>query len=169
MAGLLHIPGMCEEATPLRIDFLGAADLDQVLAIESASFPRPWTRQHFLDELASPHARLLAARTADGTLVGYLCLRILFDEAEILDVAVDPAQRRFGAGRQLVAAAFAVCRTQSLHTLGLEVRISNQPAIALYRAFGFQDSGIRRRYYENGEDALLMTYDFTKEEGHHAV
>lgn len=160
---------MFQKTVAIHVDSLGVADLEQVLLIEAASFSRPWTRQHFLDELASPHAHLLAARTGDGSVVGYLCLRMLFDEAEILDVAVAPAHRRSGAGRLLVAVAFATCRARSLCTLGLEVRVSNQPAITLYRQFGFVDAGIRRRYYENGEDALLMLYDFTKEEAHHAV
>ena len=105
----------------------------------------------------------------DGSLAGYLCLRILLDEAEILDVAVDPVLRRAGAGRLLVAAAIEQCRTQAVRTLGLEVRVSNLPAIALYRSFGFTDVGIRRRYYENGEDALLMQYDFSNHEAPHAV
>ena len=102
-------------------------------------------------------------------MIGYLCLRILFDEAEILDVAVDPVQRRSGAGRLLVGAAFDQCREKGVQSLGLEVRVSNLPAIALYRSFGFTDAGVRRRYYENGEDALLMQYDFTHHEAPHAV
>ena len=120
---------MYQHSAHLRIEFLRASDLDQVLAIESASFPRPWTRQHFLDELASTHATVLAARAVDGSLAGYLCLRILLDEAEILDVAVDPVLRRAGAGRLLVAAAIEQCRTQAVRTLGLEVRVSTPSAI----------------------------------------
>jgi ribosomal-protein-alanine N-acetyltransferase len=137
---------------------MSESDLDSVLAIESASFPRPWTRAHFLDEIQSPFGSPLLAVTPDGRVAGYLCLKVILDEAEILDVAVDGALRGRGIGRLLVQHACEVCRARQVDFLGLEVRASNEAAIGLYRQLGFCESGRRKKYYENGEDALLMEY-----------
>lgn len=132
------------------------ADLDGVLAIEEASYPRPWAREHFLDELHSPYAFPLVAIDADGSLLGYICPTILFDEAEIRNVAVGPGSRNRGVGRLLVEKVLAECRDREASFVGLEVRVSNAPARALYERLGFREAGRRPGYYENGEDAILM-------------
>lgn len=134
------------------------ADLDQVLAIESVSFPRPWHREHFLAELGSPHAFPLVALTANGDVAGYICPMQVVDEGHILDVAVHPGFRGQGIGRLLVEKVMEECREREAEFISLEVRVSNAPAIALYEALGFVVTGIRKQYYENGEDALLMEY-----------
>jgi ribosomal-protein-alanine N-acetyltransferase len=78
------------------------------------------------------------------------------DEVHILDVAVHPGHRRRGVGRLLLQHILAEARQNGVRSASLEVRVSNQPAIALYQALGFQQVAIRRQYYENGEDAFLM-------------
>jgi len=139
------------------------ADLDAVLAIEQACFPRAWTREHFLAELASPYGVSMVAEQ-QGRLVGYLCLSVLLDEAEILDVAVDPALRRSGIGAALVNWACDEARQRGASVLRLEVRATSGPAIALYERFGFVRSGLRKAYYENGIDAVLMDKNLIEEE-----
>ena len=139
------------------------ADLDAVLAIEQACFPRAWTRQHFLNELASPHATVMVAEQ-DGRVAGYVCLSIIIDEAEILDVAVDPELQRSGIGATLVGWACDEARQRGARLLRLEVRVTSVPAIALYQRFGFVQSGLRKAYYENGIDAVLMDLNLAEEE-----
>ena len=85
-------------------------DLPEVLAIENASYPRPWSRTHFLDELASPHAFPLSAFDHDGRLVGYICPMQLLDEGHILNVAVHPDCRGRGIGELLVQRVLGDCR-----------------------------------------------------------
>lgn len=131
-------------------------DLEQVLEIESASFSRPWTKRHFLDELESPFGHPFVAFVSDGTLAGYLCLKQLLDEAEILDVAVAAAMRGRGVGGRLVREAITLARERGAVVLSLEVREGNDAAISLYRRLGFHEVGRRKRYYDNGEDAVLM-------------
>jgi len=138
-------------------------DLDLVLKIESASFARPWTREHFRDEIQSPFGIPLVALIPEDHLAGYLCLKVIFDEAEILDVAVDPSRRGRGIGRFLVEHAFALCRERQIVRLGLEVRTGNSEAITLYRSLGFREVGRRKAYYENGDDAILMEYTFEQQ------
>lgn len=135
------------------------ADLTAVLDIERSSFPSPWTRASFLHELHNPHSRLLAAEW-QGQVIGYLCCWLVADEVHILDVAVHPAHRRRGVGRLLLRDMLARARQSGARSASLEVRRSNLPAIALYQELGFREAAVRRRYYENGEDALLMVYVF---------
>jgi [ribosomal protein S18]-alanine N-acetyltransferase len=138
-------------------------DLDSVLKIESASFARPWTKEHFRDEIQSSFGIPLVALVPEHQLAGYLCLKVVFDEAEILDVAVDPGWRGRGIGRFLVQHALTLARARGAALVALEVRVGNLEALALYRSFGFRETGRRKGYYENGEDAILMDYTFEKQ------
>jgi len=156
-------------AMNLTICPMTEADLDAVLAIENVSYPLPWSRTHFLDELGSPHAFPLVALDQDGRLVGYICPLLVVDEGHILNVAVNPAQRGKGIGRLLVEKVLAECRDGGAEFVSLEVRPSNVDAIALYKGVGFVECGRRKRYYENGEDALLMEYIFDGEAGSDAI
>jgi len=131
------------------------ADLAEVLRIEQACFPRAWTREHFLAEICSERGTPVVAEL-DGQLAGFLCLTVLLDEAEILDVAVDPALQRSGIGVALLTWAYNEAVRQGAALLRLEVRATSIPAIALYERFGFVRSGLRKAYYEQGIDALLM-------------
>jgi ribosomal-protein-alanine N-acetyltransferase len=111
-------------------------------------------------ELARRHARLWVAGVEEsGDVAGFLLAWHVADELELLDLVVDPALRRRGAGRALVAELCAYAREQRARLVALEVRKSNQAAIALYRGFEFAPSGERKRYYSDGEDALEMRLD----------
>lgn len=134
---------------------MSESDLDTVLAIEQASFSAPWRREHFLHELAAPHSFPFVAE-ADRVVAGYVCLQSLFEEAQILDIAVDPRQRGLGIARQLMEHAFGVAHEQGAEFMALEVRASNIPAITLYERLGFVRTGLRQGYYEGKEDAVLM-------------
>ena len=131
------------------------SDLESVLAIEQASFSHPWRHEHFLHELASPHSFPLVAVT-EGAVGGYVCLMSLFEEAQILDIVVAPDLRGRGIARVLLEHAVTLAREKHAEIMTLEVRASNGPAIALYERFGFSRTGIRPKYYEGVEDALLM-------------
>ena len=137
-----------------------ASDLEQIMAIERVSFPLPWLEQHFLDEIHSPTAFPLTAFDHEGRVAGYICPMQVLDEGHILNVAVDPACRGMGVGRLLVQRVLEDCRAAGAAFVSLEVRVSNSAAINLYLQTGFSETGRRKRYYENGEDALMMEYLF---------
>lgn len=139
---------------------MSEADLDQVLTIESESFPRPWNRTHFLNEMQSPHSFPLVAMSHDGLVIAFICPMQIIDEGHILDVAVKKEFRGQGIGRLLVEKVLEECRTLGAEFVSLEVRVSNLSAISLYKQMGFVETGARKRYYENGEDAMLMEYIF---------
>jgi ribosomal-protein-alanine N-acetyltransferase len=141
--------------TKLDIRAMNATDLDQVLAIEQASFRNPWKREHFESELSGRYSFPFVAEL-DGNVVGYVCLMSLFEEAQILDIAVNPDQRGRGVGLELMAWAEVVAREKQAEILSLEVRASSAPAISLYERCGFKRTGIRTNYYDACEDAVLM-------------
>ena len=149
--------------TEILLRSLLEKDLPAVLAIEESSFLSPWTRASFLHELHSPYSQLTVAEQR-GEVIGYLCCWYVADEVHILDVAVRPESRRQGAGARLLRHALVVGQRKGAQSANLEVRRSNLPAIALYEKFGFQQVAVRRRYYTNGEDALLMVCYFSSEE-----
>ena len=125
-----------------------------MLAIERRSFPTPWSLAMFSLELSKPSAIALAAVRGDR-LVGYLlCSR--FDRVwHLMNVAVDDRLRRRGIATALIRRLFAQAdRPGARYTL--EVRPSNLVAIAMYERFGFRRAGIRKGYYQDREDALIM-------------
>lgn len=130
-------------------------DLDGVLVIEHASFSSPWKREHFLQEIHS-HLSFPFVAVCEGTVIGYVCMMSLFEEAQIMDIAVAPEHRGSGVGRMLVDQAIVVAREKGAERLVLEVRRSNVSAIKLYERFGFVEYFVRKGYYEGKEDALLM-------------
>jgi ribosomal-protein-alanine N-acetyltransferase len=135
------------------------SDLPLVLKIEQASFPSPWKSEFFLKELCNPYGRFLVAEQ-EGQVIGYICTWLVADEGQILNVAVHPDHRQRGVGRLLVRETLAETCQRRARSVSLEVRKSNLPAITLYEKLGFREVAVRRGYYENGEDALLMVYVF---------
>jgi ribosomal-protein-alanine N-acetyltransferase len=131
------------------------SDLDTVLAIEQASFPLPWKRDHFLHEIAAPHSYPFVAEYS-GVVAGYVCVTSLFEEAQILDVAVVPDMRGRGIALMLMECAIGLAQDKGAEVMSLEVRSTNRAAISLYERLGFRQSGLRVRYYEGIDDAVLM-------------
>ena len=139
---------------PPAVRNLVYSDLPQVVALERRSFHSPWSLPMFVLELSKPSSICLVAATGQA-VAGYLiCAR--YDRAwHVMNIAVDPHQRRHGIARRLLDGLFARAGQDAEYTL--EVRISNDPAIALYESFGFRGVGTRRRYYtDTGEDAIVM-------------
>jgi ribosomal-protein-alanine N-acetyltransferase len=133
-------------------------DLDEVLVIERASFSRPWTREMFVAELSeNSRARFFVAETAHG-LVGYVGGWVVLDDMQVVSLAVSPDARRRGIASRLLERLFESAG-DGLRRASLEVRRSNQAAIAMYERFGFRQAGLRVGYYdEPKEDALLMEW-----------
>jgi ribosomal-protein-alanine N-acetyltransferase len=139
----------------IEIRSLLYSDLPAVIEIERRAFPTPWSLAMFVLELSKSTSFCLAA-LQDGRLVGYtVCSR--YDTVwHVMNVAVDPNDRRRGIASALLAELYRRAGGRQA-TLTLEVRRSNLGAIALYQRDGFAVAGLRRRYYQdNGEDALIM-------------
>jgi ribosomal-protein-alanine N-acetyltransferase len=136
-------------------------DLDRIEEIERESYPTPWSRSMFAGELAKPSSVCLGAfDTESEALVGYLIISRYVDAWHVMNVAVEPSQRRRGIAQKLLERLFELTANDSRRGYTLEVRVSNANAIRLYERLGFQARGLRRGYYtDNREDALIMWKD----------
>jgi len=132
------------------------SDVDNALAVERNSFLAPWTREHFLQEIASEISFPLVAVSEENLIIGYVCANALFEEAQILDIAVAASHRKKGVAEALLKRAIDIARKRGAEVLLLEVRESNYAAIRLYEKSGFLPYSTRKKYYEGKEDALLM-------------
>jgi [ribosomal protein S18]-alanine N-acetyltransferase len=135
-----------------------AADAPALAALHAAAFTQPWSRDAFEAFLAEPGMRALVAEA------GLILWRTVMDEAEILTLAVAPAQRRRGIARRLLDRALELAATDGARTMFLEVSSANDAAVALYRSAGFEITGHRRGYYQSfdpPQDALNMRLALT--------
>ena len=136
-----------------------AEDLDQIILIERAAYPYPWTRGNFRDCLDSGYSCWVAH--LDGAIVGYSILMTGAGEGHILNCCVTPAHQGHGFGRQLMWHLMQAAPEYGVECLFLEVRTSNSAAIQLYQGLGFETVGLRRHYYpadQGREDAMVMRY-----------
>jgi ribosomal-protein-alanine N-acetyltransferase len=131
--------------------------LRSVLRIEAQVYPRPWSLSLFMSELALRTSRAYYVARVGGTVVGYCGLMLIGEDAHVTTIAVDPAWHRNKIATRLLLNLAEEARKRGASNLTLEVRVSNQPAQALYQRFGFRPAGIRKNYYvESNEDALVM-------------
>ncbi|MBE9078070.1 GNAT family N-acetyltransferase [Romeria aff. gracilis LEGE 07310] len=150
-----------------------SADLPAVLALDQRCLGGLWTAAGYQREIESPNSTLLvlaAAETAAPllqrrkgaaagdalTLVGTGCLWAILEEAHLTILLIDPAYRRQRLGQLLLSLLLRDGQRRQLQRATLEVRVSNCAARQLYEKFGFQTAGRRRRYYADGEDALIL-------------
>lgn len=132
-------------------------DLDSVLAIESVSHLHPWTKGNFSDSLAAGHwAYCVRPQLADSVKGSYLDPEILWaycilfpalDELHLLNITVSPQLRRLGIGIKMMHAIEGVAAQQNMPRIILEVRPSNEAALKLYQALGYEQIGMRKNYY----------------------
>jgi len=138
----------------LEIRGMRPEEAGEAAALEAECFPDPWSAQALRDMTANPRAVCIAALEG-GRLVGYCSAQTVLDEGEILRVAVGIPFRGRGIGSALLERMLE--HTPGIVSWYLEVRESNEPALALYRRSGFEAVGRRKAYYHHPtEDAVLM-------------
>ena len=139
-------------AGALVVDVMREGDVPTVAAIEG---PTRMQEHQIRDELARPWSRMWVARE-DDAVAAYVVSWHVADELHVLNIATRADRRRRGAARALMDEVLAYARAKGVRHVLLEVRRSNAPAIALYRAVGFSVMGVRARYYPDDEDAIEM-------------
>ena len=145
----------------VRIVPMNADHLDELVELERICFSTPWSRNMLAEELDNACSAFLVAVDANEKVVGYAGLQVVLDEGYIANIAVFPEHRRKGVAGQLLQVFMNFAEANRLAILTLEVRASNQAAIALYANRGFEEVGRRKNYYEHPkEDAIIMTKEF---------
>ena len=128
-----------------------------VLRIENQVYPRPWTLGLFMSELGFRNSRSYVVARVGNAVVGYGGLMLVGVDGHVTTIAVDPAWHRRAVGTRLLLVLARQGIALGAENLTLEVRMTNEPAQAMYRRFGFAPAGVRKGYYaETNEDALVM-------------
>jgi ribosomal-protein-alanine N-acetyltransferase len=142
----------------LVVEPMRRRDLGAIMPIERVSYPKPWSEQVFVNEieLSRRGERHYLVARRDGRLVGYAGSMFVVDDAHVTNICASPDARRGGIATRLLAELAWEAIDRGCAALTLEVRASNTGAQALYRRFGFVPVGVRQKYYENTDDAIVM-------------
>jgi len=141
----------------LKIVDMNLSHIDEVYEIECKSFVIPWSKNDLRKEVSENKHAVYKVAISDSKIVGYAGMWQVVNEGHITNIAVAEDQRRLGVASKLIESLSAYAVERELIGLTLEVRISNEAAINLYKKFGFLPEGIRKEYYaDTREDALLM-------------
>ena len=131
-------------------------DVPAVAAVDRLCFPAPWGEYTFAAELTNTAGYYRVAE-AEDQVIGYVGAQIILDEAHVTTFGVEPHLRRRRVGERLLADLLREAIRRGCRRVTLEVRASNEPAIGLYRKYGFSPISRRPRYYsDNNEDAIVM-------------
>lgn len=142
----------------LTITTMRRSDVAEIMTIEHTAYPKPWSSGVFEDELAmqSRGSRHYVVARLGRRLVGYGGMIYMDGAAHVTNVAVAVDMRRRGIGTEIMLDLSWEARNAGMNSLTLEVRESNVSAQSLYRRFGFAPVGVRSKYYENRDDAIVM-------------
>ena len=134
-------------------------DLDDMKDILYSDFDNFWSYNVLKQELENPNTTYIIAKE-QNEVVGFAGISICLDEATLNNIVVKKLCRGRGLGGELLESLIDICSELNLKTFTLEVNVTNEPAIRLYKKFGFKNLGIRKKYYNNSQDAYIMTkYD----------
>ena len=147
-----------DELQELVIVPMRRAHIRKIMPIEQQIYPRPWTAQVFVEELEQVRAgrRHYLVGTIGEELVGYGGLLYIDSDAHVTNVAVHPMWRSRGIATELLLDLAWEANRRGCEAMTLEVRHTNIAAQQLYRRFGFVPAGVRKKYYENRDDAIVM-------------
>lgn len=140
----------------IRLQQMAEQHVAQIAALETVCFSDPWCESSVRSELTNPLSFWLVALDND-VVVGYIGSQSVLGEADVMNVAVAPDYRRQGIATLLLTSLQKELRDKEVHSLTLEVRVSNEAALALYEALGYVPVGRRPNYYHKPrEDALIL-------------
>ena len=147
----------CRDKAKIRVRIAKSSDLDDIYELDMQTFAMPWSKEALsYDILENDNAFVIVAEY-EGEFAGYADIWTVLDEADLNSIAVRVDFRRKGIGDAIMLAMTEMLSANGVATINLEVRVSNMPAIKLYKKYGFNECGVRPGYYlDNGEDALIM-------------
>ncbi len=151
-----------DNLTGLRLQPMTPEDLEEVLSIEREAYKSPWSMANFAREFENPVSftyTLRSTRDNRDQLAGYVVFWVVYGEAHILNVTIRSGLRRLGLGTWLVREVLSMMEKNMVADVFLEVRRSNNAAIALYKKFGFEETFERKNYYGD-EDAMVLRLIF---------
>lgn len=148
-----------EKTKEITITSMTLTDLDEISPILTSDFDSFWHKDILKTELTSANSQYLIAKQ-DHKILGFAGIKILVDEADIMNIVVRKDKRNQGIGTLLVKNLIQLCQNLNLTCMTLEVKEENYPAIHLYKNLGFEQIGVRKNYYQN-QNGLIMAKKLT--------
>lgn len=142
----------------INISTMTLDDLEQIKDILQSDFDEFWNYDILLNELSSSNSKYIVAKNKDNTIVGFAGIKIILDEAELMNIVTKKDMRHFGIASSMLNHLLSICKENNIKLLNLEVNTQNTIAINFYKKYNFVEVGLRKKYYDNTYDALLMTY-----------
>lgn len=140
----------------ITIDFMTPEDIPFIVEIEKQCFEDSWPEDGFLREIENKKVAVYMVLRMDGIVRGYIGCWVILSEAHIIKVAIDPACQNKGLASLLLLKFMREAISRNTHWATLEVNENNASAIRLYEKFGFTRVSVRKKYYNENEDAYLM-------------
>ena len=148
---------ICRDKAKIRVRIAKSSDLDDIYDLDVQTFAMPWSKEALSYDILENDDAFVIVAEYEGEFAGYADIWTVLDEADLNSIAVRVDFRRKGIGDAIMLAMTEMLSANGVATINLEVRVSNMPAIKLYKKCGFNECGVRPGYYlDNGEDALIM-------------
>ena len=142
----------------IKIEKMSIAHLEQIKDILEEQFDNFWTESVLKKELENPASTYIVAIDEQNNVVGYAGIWQPIDEAHITNIVTRKDKRKNKIGTRMLEELINISKNRKLKNITLEVNVNNIPAINLYKKYKFEEVGIRKKYYNNTEDAIIMTY-----------
>ncbi len=146
------------DITRIEMYTMKLADLDEIKEVLYNDFDDFWNYQIFKEELVNNNSSYLVLRY-DNKIVGYGGIKIILDEAELMNIVTKKDKRNMGFARLILNELIEISKEHNCSKLNLEVNEKNSAAIHLYELFDFKQVGLRKQYYNGKDNAILMTLD----------
>ena len=143
-----------------KIELMSNNDLESIKEILQTEFDEFWNYEVLKQELASNNSKYIVAKTLDNIIVGFSGIKIILDTAELMNIVTKKIYRKNGIGKLMLEYLINYCKKIGIKTLNLEVNAQNTIAINLYKKYNFKEVGLRKKYYNNTYDAILMSLNF---------
>ena len=141
----------------IDIEEMSLNDLEKIKDILISDFDDFWNFNILKEELESPNSKYIIVKTNDDEIIGFAGIKILVDNADIMNIVVKKSWRNQGVGNLLLNNLISICQDLNLLSLSLEVNEDNLPAIHLYEKVGFKQVGLRKNYYQD-KNGIVMSY-----------
>ena len=144
----------------IKIEMMSLNDLETIKDILQTEFDEFWTYEILQQELLSNNSKYIVAKSLDNIIVGFAGIKIILDTAELMNIVTKKSFRANGIGKLMLEYLINMCKNGKIKTLNLEVNSQNTIAINLYKKYNFKEVGLRKKYYNNTYDAILMSLNF---------
>lgn len=144
----------------IKIDIMNCDDLKKIKDILISDFDDFWNYNILSQELLSKNSKYFVAKEANNNIVGFAGVQFIIDEADITNIVVKKNYRNKGIGSILLEKLISISKKNNMSCITLEVNENNINAIKLYNKYNFKTTGIRKKYYNGTDNALIMQLEF---------